>query len=89
LSSTACSATAPLEQKDDQMELSSYLTTSQVLDCQGRVAATFTLEIDGAVTIQVGGGRKIRIDPNHRLVLTAGAHVEDSLLDQACAFAKG
>jgi len=72
-----------------KMEPSSYLITSQVLDCQGRVTATFTLEIDGAVTIQVGGGRKIRIDPDQGLVLTAGAHVEDSLLGQACAFAKG
>ena len=71
------------------MELSSYLTTSEILDCQGRVAATFILEIDGAVTIQIGRGRRIRIDPDHPIVLTAGAHVEDSLLDQACAFAKG
>lgn len=62
------------------------LATACVLDCQGRVTHTLTLDVDGTVRIRFhAGGHVARVDPVHRTVLTPGITVPDALLAEAAA----
>lgn len=57
-----------------------------VLDCQGRITHTLTLEIDGTVSILFrAGGRIAKVDPHARAVLTPGMTVPETLLVEAAA----
>ncbi|HXH57594.1 hypothetical protein [Iamia sp.] len=62
------------------------LASAHVLDCQGRITHTLTLEVDGTVSIRFhAGGRVARVDPHTRAVLTPGMAVPEPLLVEAAA----
>lgn len=60
-------------------DLDRYLTTTDLLDCQGRVEHSLTLLIDGRVRIRRGAST-IVIDPSTGLVDPPGAIVPDHVL---------
>lgn len=66
------------------MNLDHYLSSVELLDCDGRVSHTLTLGLDGTVSVRFRTGHIARIDPHTRTVLTANVTVSAALLDQAC-----
>lgn len=64
-------------------DLTGFLTTVQLLDCDGTVSHTLVLQLDGNVTIRFAAGHEVRIDPVRRTVLSPGVVLPASLLDAA------
>lgn len=62
--------------------LDSYLTSTTLLDCQGRVEQALTLLVDGRVRIE-HGGRTIVVDPTTGHVDPPGAAIADHVLHAA------
>lgn len=70
------------------MDLSSYLSSAQRLDCQGRVTHTLTLLPDGTVRVQTSTATAV-VDPRRRVVLSPrGFRIADELFDDAAALAR-
>lgn len=65
------------------MEIDNYLTTTALIDCTGQISHRLTLQFDGMVRIDYTAGRSVTVDPATRTVLTPGAHIESTLMDQA------
>lgn len=65
------------------MDLSKYLATTQLLDCNGHVTHTLTLLADGNVEVATGA-RTVVVDPMSRhVVRPAGVTVPDQIFDHA------
>jgi len=71
-----------------------YLTTTQLLDCQGRATHTLTLLLDGRVRVRTGA-REVVIDPRDRslqppsVTLAVGEYGHDQVVQLACDMAGG
>lgn len=70
------------------MDLDTYLDSAQLLDCNGRVSHTLTLQLDGTVRIRFSG-REAVVDPRTRRNLTPDVAVHDTLVEAACTLAAG
>lgn len=66
------------------MNLHHHLISVDLLDCDGRVSHTLTLEPDGTVSIRFRAGHAVRLDPHTRTVLTPHAKLPAALVEQAC-----
>ena len=68
------------------MNIDRYLTTTELLDCQGRVQYTLTLLLEGGIRVQ-GGARTFVIDPIDGGVEPPGTPVPDQVLHAAAELA--
>jgi hypothetical protein len=66
------------------MDLGTGLTSTSLLDCNGRVSHTLTLLPDGCVTIRFPDGRTAKVSPVGRVNHTPHISVTPSLMDAAC-----
>lgn len=71
------------------MNVSPYLRSVDLLDCDGSVSHTLTLEIDGTVSVRFRAGHVARVDPASRTVLTPNLVLPSALIDQASRLAFG
>lgn len=70
------------------MDLSKYLATTQLMDCNGRVTHTFTLLANGDVEV-VTPSATVVVDPVSRSVLRpSGVRVPEQIFDQAWVLAR-
>lgn len=60
-------------------DLDRYLTSIDLLDCQGRVEHSLTLQLDGTVRVRRGGS-SIIVDPATGFVDPPGAAVPDHVI---------
>lgn len=71
-----------------------YLTTTQLIDCQGRATHTLTLLLDGRVRVRTSA-REVVIDPRDRSLrppsatLGAGEYGHEQVIQLACDMASG
>ena len=56
------------------MDLSSYLASTQLWDCQGNVTHTLTLLPDGNVEVKMGSVKAV-VDPTRRVVVRPSGFV--------------
>ncbi|MFM8528458.1 MAG: hypothetical protein ACKOD2_02060 [Ilumatobacteraceae bacterium] len=76
------------------MNVDDYLTTTRLMDCQGRTTHTLTLLIDGRVRVRVGAAEGV-VDPRERRVhpptikFGAGEYGHDQVLQIAYDMANG
>ncbi len=76
------------------MNVDDFLTTTRLIDCQGRVTHTLTLLLDGRVRVRVGSVEGV-VDPSQRAVrpatvkLGAGEYGHDQVVQIACDLAVG
>jgi hypothetical protein len=71
------------------MNIDQLLETVDLIDCSGNVSHTLTLLIDGTVRIDYHRGASAVVDPRTRTVLTPHRIVPQTLIDAACALARG
>jgi len=69
------------------MSLDRYLTTSDLLDCTGRVTHTLILRPDGRVTVRFASGAEALVCPRERRCITRGMTVDDTVLHAALGMA--
>lgn len=70
------------------MDLSKYLASTQLMDCNGQVTHTFTLLADGNVEVVTGRLTAV-VDPVARVVIRpAGVTVPEQVFDQALVLAR-
>lgn len=70
------------------MDLSKYLASTQLMDCNGQVTHTFTLLANGHVEV-VTASATVVVDPVARLVVRPhGVQVPDQIFDQAWIMAR-
>lgn len=67
------------ETADVMSDIEKYLTTTELLDCQGRVQHTLTLMIDGRVKIRRASSTII-VEPSTGHIEPAGSIVPDHVL---------
>jgi hypothetical protein len=60
------------------------LASTSLLDCNGRVSHTLTLQPDGVVAIRFADGRTAKVSPVGRVNHTPHVTVTPSLMDAAC-----
>jgi hypothetical protein len=76
------------------MNLDDALTTTRLIDCQGRVTHTLTLLLDGQVRVVVGPNEAL-VEPRRRTVpppqfrLGAGEYSHEQVVQLACDMAVG
>lgn len=76
------------------MNVDDFLTTTRLIDCQGRVTHTLTLLLDGRVRVRVGSVEGV-VEPRQREVrpptvkLGAGEYGHDQVVQIACDMADG
>ena len=74
------------------MSIDDYLSTVELVDCQGRTTHRLTLLIDGHVRVRAGAVEAV-IDPTTRSVepptrrLGRGEYGHDQVVDAACTMA--
>ena len=70
------------------MDMSKYLATTQLWDCQGNVTHTLTLLPDGNVEVKMGSIKAV-LDPARRTVLRpSGYAVSDEVFQYASILAR-
>ena len=67
--------------------LDSHLSSTQLLDCEGRVTHTLTLLIDGRVRVDTQSWSAV-VDTGRRIVDPPSIRVPDTVLDAASTFAR-
>jgi len=76
------------------VNLDDYLTTTQLMDCQGRATHTLTLLLDGRVRVRTSA-REVVIDPRDRSIqppsatLGVGEYGHEQVIQIACDMASG
>jgi hypothetical protein len=65
----------------------SELSSSQLIDCHGRVTHTLVLLVDGSVRVRTDS-MELTVVPATRQVLPPGARLPEAVLDHACALAR-
>ncbi len=71
------------------MDLDAYLSSAELLSCDGTTSHTLQLELDGTVTVRFRDGHRARVDPRTRTVITRGMSLSPALVDAACRLARG
>ena len=57
----------------------SFLRSTDLLDCQGRVSHRLTLQIDGTVEIAFAHGTTAIVDPHKRVCMTPGVRIPEGM----------
>ena len=76
------------------VNLDDHLTTTQLMDCQGRATHTLTLLLDGRVRVRTSA-REVVIDPRDRSIqppsatLGVGEYGHEQVIQIACDMASG
>ena len=76
------------------VNIDDYLTTTQLMDCQGRATHTLTLLLDGRVRVRTSA-REVVIDPRDRSIqppsatLGVGEYGHEQVIQIACDMASG